>query len=148
MRVISNAARFVRNSHRSLKQGEFSREPITVLRFEWRGDFIECDWMMRPPDPWDRDLPEHVARRLQTMQALRDALNLRTLIFDSFPAVMNAELRMFRADRDHRLELMMNGTVSRTSEVFHRVPSVAMRAKLCGFHFVLSDGVLDRLIAA
>ena len=35
---------------------------------------MECDWLMRPADPWDKDLPAHLARENQTLQALRDAL--------------------------------------------------------------------------
>ena len=106
---------------------------------------MECDWLMRPPDQWDKDLPAHLAKENQTLQALRDALSLRGAIFDSFPAVINAELRMFRADGEHRLELMMTGRVNRFNDVFERVASVAMRAKLCGFHFTLDAGELESL---
>ena len=73
---------------------------------------------------------EHLAKENQTLQALRDALSLREAIFESFPAVINAELRMFRADAEHRLELLMTGKVNRYNDVFERVASVAMRAKL------------------
>lgn len=142
MTIVRDAARFVRLARRKMRQGELSREPLTVLRFEWRGDFIECDWLMRSPDTWDKSLPEQTIQQHQTIQALRDALSLRTLILESFPAVMSAELRMFSADREHRLELMMSGRVSRLHDELHRASSVAMRAKLCGFNFVLSDGVL------
>lgn len=148
MKLIRDAARFVRRARKRLRQGELSREPLMLLRFEWRRDFVECDWMMRPPDAWDRDLPEHVARENQTLQALRDALSLRALILESFPAVNSAELRMFRVDQSHNLELMMTGRVSRANEVAHRVSSLAMRARLCGFDFVLSDGVFDRPMVA
>jgi hypothetical protein len=147
MSIVRYAARFVMKARRKMRQGELSREPLTVLRFEWKKDFIECDWLMRPADCWDRDLPEHMAREHQTLQALRDALSLRALILESFPAVMNADLRMFRIDQHHGLELMMTGRVSRSNEVIHRVSSLAMRAKLCGFQFVLSDGVFDQPIA-
>jgi hypothetical protein len=108
---------------------------------------MECDWLMRPPDPWDQDLPEHLARDNQTLQALRDALSLREVIFKSFPAVTNADLRMFRADGEHRLELVMTGKVNRYNDAFERVASLAMRAKLCGFHFTLKTGEMERLTA-
>jgi hypothetical protein len=148
MNAIRDAARFVKKARKKMRQGEFSRLPLTLLRVEWRGDFVECDWLIRPPDPWDEDLGEQLAKTQQTLQALRDGLALRALILESFPAVTTAELRMFRADRDHKLELMLKGQVSRANEVLHRVSSVAMRAKLCGFQFVLSNGVFDRPIAA
>lgn len=98
---------------------------------------------MRPADPWDADLPPRVARQNETLQALRDALALRKMIFNSFPASMKAELRMYRRDENNQLELMMTGSVARTNEVLERVASVVMRAKLCGFQFNLASGVLQ-----
>ena len=128
-----------------MRSGAYSREPLTLLRVEWRGDLVECDWLMRPPDAWDRDLPPHVARENQTLQALRDALSLREAIFRFFPAVVNADLRLYRADADHELELMMTGRVNRFNEVFERVASLAMRAKLCGFRFNLGAGEFESM---
>ena len=98
MKELLHAADFLGRVRRRLRFGALSREPLLLLRFEWKGDSVECDWLMRPPDPWDKDLPEHLAKENQTLQALRDALSLREVIFESFPAVINAELRMFRAD--------------------------------------------------
>jgi hypothetical protein len=147
MRELVHAADFLSRVRRKLRYGALSREPLLLLRFEWRGDSMECDWLMRPPDPWDQDLPEHLARDNQTLQALRDALSLREVIFESFPAVTNADLRMFRADGEHRLELVMTGKVNRYNDAFERVASLAMRAKLCGFHFTLKTGEMERLTA-
>ena len=143
MMSIRDAAGFVRNAYKRLRTGEYSREPVRLLRIEWKGDSVECDWLMRPSDLWDVDLPPHLARENQTLQALRDALTLRNTIFKNFPSVVKAELRMFRLDGDQQLELMMTGSVARTNEVFERVASVVMRAKLCGFQFNLSAGVLE-----
>ncbi|HWE84357.1 MAG TPA: hypothetical protein VG267_05400 [Terracidiphilus sp.] len=145
MRELLHAADFLGRVRRKLRSGVLSREPLLLLRFEWKGDSVECDWMMRPPDSWDEDLPAHLAKENQTLQALRDALSLREVIFDSFPAAISANLRMFRADADHHLELMMTGSVSRTEEMFERVGSIAMRARLFGFHFTLTEGELDTL---
>lgn len=143
MNVIRDTANFVKQTRKGAGRGELSREPLTILRIEWRGDLVGCDWLMRSIDPWDKDLPEQLAREQQTVQSLRDGLNLRELIFKSFPAVMSADLRMYRADRNHQLELMMIGKLNRLDQTFHRVSSLAMRAKLCGFQFQLSNGVLD-----
>jgi hypothetical protein len=148
MRELLDAADFLGRLRRRMRFGAFSREPLLLLRFEWKGDSMECDWLMRPPDPWDRDLPAHLAKEIQTQQALRDALCLREVIFESFPAVINAQLRMFRADAEHRLELVMTGEVNRHSDSFERVASVAMRAKLCGFHFTLEAGEMESLTSA
>lgn len=140
MRELLDTAGFLLRARRKLRSGAYSREPLMLLRVGWKGDSVECEWLMRSMDQWDRDLPEHLAKENQTLQALQDALNLREIVFRSFPAVMNADLRMFRANEDHRLELVMKGCMSRSNEVLYRVDSVAMRAKLCGFHFTLGEG--------
>ena len=145
MKELLHAADFLSRVRRKLRFGALSREPLLLLRLEWKGDSVECDWLMRPPDEWDKDLPMHLAKEHQTLQALRDALSLREAIFESFPAVINAGLRMFRADSEHRLELMMTGKVNRYNDVFERVASVAMRAKLCGFNFTLEAGEMESL---
>ncbi len=143
MKGLFEAAGFLRKARKRLRIGALSREPLLLLRFEWKGDSVECDWLMRPVDPWDKDLPEHVARENQALQSLRDALKLREVVFNSFPAVTNADLRMFRADADRRLELVMTGSVNRSDEVLERVASITMRARLCGFRFVRNDGSLE-----
>ena len=143
MMALRNAARFVRSARKKLRVGEHSREPLKLLRVEWKAECVECDWLMRPADPWDADLPPRLARENETLQALRDALELRKMIFNSFPSAMKAELRMYRLDPDHQLELMMTGSVARTNEVLERVASIVMRAKLCGFHFTLASGALE-----
>ena len=67
MRPLWEAADFVRRTHRRLRFGELSRAPLRLLRFELRGQEAECEWMARPPDPWDADLPPAIARRNQTL---------------------------------------------------------------------------------
>lgn len=146
MKPLFDTVDFLGRARRKMRSGAYSRESLMLLRVEWKGDCVECDWLMRPVDPWDSDIPEHLARENQTLQALRDALNLREIVFKSFPAVVNADLRMFRANEDHRLELVMRGSTSRFNEVFYRVASVAMRAKLCGFHFTLAEGGQKSLV--
>lgn len=146
MRILTEIASFLRRSRRQLRSGELSREPLQLLRVEWKGDLLECDWLMRPVDPWDKYLPKELATENQTLQALRDALKIRAMIFRSFPAVSFAQLRMFRAGSNHRLELVMTGSVTRLDEEFHRVPSVMMRAKMCGFRFTVADEAMRGLI--
>jgi hypothetical protein len=148
MKELLDAAEFLTKVRRRLRFGAFSREPLLLLRFEWRGDSVECEWLMRPGDPWDKDLPAQQAIENQNLQALRDALSLREVIFKAFPAVMSAELRMFRPDALHRLELVMTGSVTRSSETFERVASLAMRARLCGFNFNMEQGELGRMSSA
>ena len=146
MRVLTEIAKFLRRTRRQLRAGELSREPLQLLRVEWKGDLLECDWLMRPVDPWDKYLPPELATENQTLQALRDALKLRAIIFRSFPAVGLAHLRMFRTDQSHQLQLVMTGSVNRWDEEFHRVPSVIMRAKMCGFRFTVTEGSMHGLV--
>lgn len=147
MKALVETSTFLRRARNKLRFGELSREPLLLLRVEWKGDSVECDWLMRPVDPWDKYLPPRLATENQTQQALRDALQLREIIFNCFPAVGIAHLRMFRADEQHRLELVMTGSVDRSNEILHRVASIAMRARLCGFHFNVSEGTLCRMVA-
>jgi hypothetical protein len=146
MKVLTEMAGFLRRARRQLRSGELSREPMQLVRVEWKGDLLECDWLMRPVDPWDKYLPPELATENQTLQALRDALKLRAIIFQSFPAVALAQLRMFRADTNHQLELVMTGSVNRWDEEFHRVPSVMMRARMCGFRFTVAQGAMHGLV--
>lgn len=145
MNELLNAIDFLKKARRRMRFGTFSRAPLKLLRVEWKEGLIECDWLMRPADPWDKFLPPALVEEQQTLQALRDALNLRDIVFKTFPSVARADLRMFREDADLRHELMMTGSVTRSNEALQRVPSVAMRAMLCGFRFSLEQGVLESM---
>jgi hypothetical protein len=145
MRVLLDTADFLRRAQRRMRYGDLSRNPMQLLRLEWQGSWAECDWLMRPADPWDRDLPAHLVEEHETLQALRDALGLRNLIFESFAGLNHAELRMFRTKGNHQPELMMTGSLQRSDEVLLRVGSIAMQAKLCGFRFSLAEGVLESM---
>jgi hypothetical protein len=146
MTALTETARFLREARSRLRFGETSREPLLLLRVEWKGDWVECDWLMRPVDPWDKYLPSSLATENQTQQALRDALKLREIVFRCFPAVHTAQLRMFRSDEQHQLELVLIGRVSRDNEILHRVASLAMRARLCGLRFTLADGASGGMV--
>jgi len=145
MRVLFDTADFLRRAGRRMRYGDLSRNPLQLLRLEWKKDWAECDWLMRPADPWDRELPAHVVEEHETLQALRDALGLRNLIFESFAELSRAELRMFRAKGNRQPELVMTGSLQRSDEVLTRVGSIAMQAKLCGFRFSLAEGVLESM---
>jgi hypothetical protein len=143
MSELFDVQEFLRTARKRLRFGVFSRLPVRLLRLEWRGSSIECDWLMRPSDPWDRYIPPRVAEEQLTLQALRDAMSLRDAVFHCFPGVTTAELRMFRNTTEDQLELVMAGTVNRSNEVLRRVASLVMRAKLCGFRFTMAGGVLE-----
>jgi hypothetical protein len=46
-----------------LRYGRLSRAPLRLLRLEWRGDHVDCDWIARRYDDFDEDLPGRIARR-------------------------------------------------------------------------------------
>jgi len=145
MKPLWEAADFVRRVRRQLRFGDLSRAPLRLLRLELRGDLAECEWMARPPDPWDVDLRAGVAQRNQTLQALQDALAVRELMFDMLSEVRSAKFRVYRQLANDSAELIITGTVAREDQPPLKVSSVAMRAKLCGFHFSLEEGVLKAL---
>jgi hypothetical protein len=145
MRLLWRISDFVRAMHRQMRFGELSRAPLQLLRLEWRGDFAECDWMARPADEWDRDLPRQVSDGNFSEQALRDAMAIRELLFDALPGVATASLRVFRQSAAGANDLIITGTVARAEEVPRTVSSTAMRAKLLGFRFWLQDGNLEAL---
>ena len=141
------AADFVRRIHTQFRFGKLSRAPLRLLRFEVRGELVECEWMVRPMDPWDETLPKDMGLRNQTLQALQDALALRELLFEVLPAAQAAKFRAYRQAAGGSTELVITGNSSRKDKSPLRVASIAMRAKLCGLHFSLDDGVLEPLSA-
>jgi hypothetical protein len=143
--VLFDTADFLRRARRRLRYGDLSRSPLHLLRLEWKESWAECDWLMRPADPWESEWPAQLVEEHETLQALRDALGLRNLIFESFAGLNRAELRMFRTRGNHQPELMMTGSLRRSDEVLPRVGSIAMQAKLCGFRFSMAEGVLESM---
>jgi len=142
MKQLWDIADFVRNLHRRLRFGELSRAPLKLLRLELRGDEAECEWVARPPDPWDSFLPPSVGERHASLQALEDSLAVRNLLFSAMPTISSAVFRVYRQDEGDRAELIITGTVTREDQAAANVCSLAMRAKLCGLRFWLADGVL------
>jgi hypothetical protein len=145
MKQLWDAADFVRNLHRRLRFGELTRAPLKLLRLELRGDQAECEWIARPADPWDADLPPSVGERNASLQALEDSLAVRNLLFSAMPAVSSAVFRVYRQVEPEHAELIITGTVTRDEQAADNVCSLAMRAKLCGLRFWLEDGVLGGL---
>ena len=144
MRQLWEAADFVRNLRRRLRFGELSRAPLKLLRLELRGEEAECEWLARPADPWDSDLPPGVGERHASLQALEDCLAVRRLLFSAMPSISKAVFRVYRGAQTDRVELIVTGTVTREDQAAANVCSLAMRAQLCGLRFWLADGVLGR----
>jgi hypothetical protein len=147
LRHLCELGDFARRVHVQARFGELSRARLSLLRVEWCREYAECDWLARPADPWDADLPAAVGRRNASMQALHDAIKIRSLLFRVLPELQTAELRAYRYSPEESLELIVSGTVSRSVRAPASVRSLAMRAKLFGFSFWLDEGVLENLQA-
>ena len=147
MKAVLDTIEFIHAMRSQMRFGEFSRLPIEVSRFQIEGAAAECDWFMRQPDPWDSQLPPRLQQEHRTRQALSDALKIRELIFRGFPQVDRARLRMYRAAAGPEPELLLIGEVERETAGLGRVASLIMRARLYGFRFSLTGGVLERMNA-
>ena len=146
LQTLDQIGNFVRTFRTKLRFGELSRAPLRLLRFQLQGEMVECDWMARRPDEWDEDLPTLKRQITETQQALEDSLAVRTWLFRTLPGIKSATVRVFRETGDPEPELIMIGEVTR-EEPEVKVLSVAMRAKLYGFQFWLSNGIMERLSA-
>ncbi len=146
MKALWDTAGFVRKLRYQMRFGELSRAPLQLVRFELCGDQAKCVWTARPPDLWDADLSSGVREHNEALQALQDAMQVREFLFDAFPQVYSACLRVYRQSGGKPRELIITGSVSRDDQAPPGVRSLAMRAKLCGLHFVLDDGSLKALL--
>jgi hypothetical protein len=144
MEALWKLADFVRKLRRRMRFGKLSRAPLKMLRFELRGDNVECEWMLRPPDVWDAELQPRVRDYQASSQALHDAVSIRKMIFSVIPEVSTAELRAYRQPAREPPHLVIRGAVTRDAPAarIDKLPSLAMRARLLGFQFRLHDGVL------
>jgi hypothetical protein len=145
MKWLWSASEFVRRIRSQMRFGECSRAPLRLLRLEVREHMAECEWLARPNDPWDTDLPRALRSQNELFQALRDALSVREALFHSLPEVRCATVRVYRKNEELAQELIISGFISREDEPPPRLSSLVMKAKLCGLQFSLSDGVLERL---
>ena len=147
MKWLWSASEFVRRIRSQMRFGERSRAPLRLLRLEVKQDTAECEWMARPNDPWDVDLPLALKSQNELFQALRDALSVREALFDSLPEVRCATVKVYRENQHSAHELIISGVVSREDEPPPRLSSLVMKAKLCGLRFSLNDGVFENLSA-
>ncbi len=147
MKLLIEAAEFLRGVRRRMLYGDLSREPLRLSRLEVNGEgsTARCDWLLRAGDPWDADLPVEMQQRNRSIQALLDALSMRKLLFQTFPDIHSAQIRVYRRAEDGGTELVMTGVVTREDEAPPRIPSLAMRSQLAGFRFLLAHGVLKAI---
>ena len=128
-----------------LRFGRLSRAPLRLLRLEWRGDHVGCDWIARLDDEWDKALPPRMSDGNAALQALEDAIVVRELLFYALHDISSATFRVYRQLADEPAELIITGTVTRPEPLRWNIHSLVMRAKLCGFQFCLDEGKLVAL---
>ncbi len=139
---LTRASRFAREFRTKLRHGELSRAPLKMIRFQVEGASIQCDWMARAPDPWDSGLSTVLQLKHTSLQTLKDAMNVRALLFDVFPYAESAEVRIFREYDEYRREIVMVGLLHRNDNSARTVQSLAMRAKILGFRFHMEGDIL------
>src|SRR5882762_1433943 len=93
---ITDVGLFVRAIRIQMRFGDLTRAPLRMLRFQITGNVVECDWLARSADPWDVSLRPDVGKRHASLQALRDAVNVQSLLFCTLPDVYAAYLRTYR----------------------------------------------------
>jgi hypothetical protein len=142
---LCDAGLFLRQLRMRLRFGELTRAPLRLLHFQITDDIAECDWVARQQDPWDVVLSADIGRRHASLQALKDAIDIRSLLFATLPHIDVARLRIYRESPRHPREAIIIGDVRRRDSTFRSVHSIAMRAKLIGFRFSMEDGMLCRL---
>lgn len=145
MQQILAIGNFVRHFPLRARFGDLSRAPLRLLRFQIAGGEVECDWLARPADAWDVDLRSSLAASNVSTQALKDAIEVRSLIFRLLPSVENALIRVYRPTLGGSQELVITGTLNKEQRAPSSVRSLAMRAKLFGLRFWLDEGVLEPL---
>ena len=142
MQKLWDAADFVRKFRMRLRFGDLSRANLKLLRLELTGGAAECDWIARAADPWDETW-----RTLWPIETLQfrpwrirwrcaNCCFTRCLVFPRRVCRFTAQTP--GADT----ELIIEGVVSRDEPPDRKIRSLAMRARLCGLHFWLDDGVL------
>ncbi len=142
---LCDAGLFLRQFRIHLRFGELTRAPLRLLRFEINDNRAECDWVARHQDPWDAGLSPDIGRRHASLQALKDAIDIRSLLFAELPYIDTARLRTYRESLRHPREVIITGNVRRQDSTYRSVHSLAMRAKLIGLRFSMEDGTLCRL---
>ncbi len=136
---------FLRRFRTRSSADDHSRAPLKLVRFHLDQGTIWCDWVARDPDPWDSILPERIGRKHASLQALKDAIDTRALLFASVQEVDYAQIRVYRRTGEQSLETIIFGSLRRQSGGFRHIHSLVMRAKLLGFRFTLEDEILNPL---
>jgi hypothetical protein len=147
MKQLCKVSQFLRGLRVQMRFGELSRAPLRLVRLQILDEIVECDWLVRLPDPWDADLSRNVQQRHASLQALRDAIDVRALLFDLMPQIETVYLRTYRESSDYVRELIIAGCAQRNDQAARNVHSLVMRAKILGFRFDIDGNALRSIPA-
>jgi hypothetical protein len=142
MKQLWQAAGFLRAVKAQLRFGEISRAPLRLMRLQMQEETFECDWIARPVDSWEMNLPHREREKKASAQALEDAMKLRDMLFGLIPEIRVAVLRVFRQSAREPPRLIIAGSVTQQLPAVKKVKSPVQRARLYGFRFWMNDGVL------
>lgn len=142
VKQVLRAGQFLRGLRVQMRFGELSRAPLRLVRLQMEDRAVECDWLVRSPDRWDADLSQHVQQKHASLQSLRDAIDVRALLFDLMPQLETACLRAYRESGDCERELIIEGYAQRNHHAARNVHSLVMRAKILGFRFDIEGNAL------
>src|SRR3954470_25017141 len=78
---ISGVGHFLRSLRTRLRFGLLTREPLRLIQFQIKEDAAECAWIARNQDAWDEGLSREIGRRHASLQALKDAIEIRSMLF-------------------------------------------------------------------
>jgi hypothetical protein len=142
---LCNVSHLLRGLSVKMRFGELSRAPLHLLRLNLLGEIVRCDWLARSPDPWDAYLSQSIRERHSSLQTLKDAIDVRALLFETLPHVETADFRVYRSSADDVREMIITGCAQRNDNSSRRVHSLVMRAKVLGFRFHLEGDVLRKI---
>jgi hypothetical protein len=148
VKQICKASGFLRDLRVQMRFGELSRAPLRLVRLQIFDKVVECDWFARSPDPWDADLSRKVQQQHATLQSLRDAIDVRALLFDLMPQMETGYLRAYREHIDRERELIIEGLAQRNDHAARNVHSLVMRARILGFRFDIEENALLNIPAS
>jgi hypothetical protein len=140
-----NVSHFLHGLRVQMRFGKLSRAPLRLLGLNILGDVVKCDWLARPLDPWDADMSQGIRERHASLQTLRDAIDVRALLFHTLPHVETADFRVYRESSSHAEEMIITGCTQRNDNTSRNVHSLVMRAKVLGFRFCLEGDTLRKL---
>ena len=144
MKHLCEIGEFVRRFPMRARFSDLSRARLRLLRFEVCDDRAEFDWVARVQDERDSALSPRIRETNVSTQALKDAVQVRTLLFTILPKLCSAVVRVYRKSPEGEMELIITGTVNRKQPAPASVRSLAMRAKLLGDAWI-DDGILENL---